>query len=150
MCALKGDSRINIPKITVCCHIGLLVSTELQGCCCHLQGHKTPHKLGCMSVQEKPAPAAGGLSSTACSAWKPAAECLSCESGHLLLGAVILGQTSQQLRQSAAPGKHSAVPHGYPPAPRRQLYRLTVIKLHSLALLSWTYRLRALSIKAVS
>jgi len=62
--------------------------------------------LGHMTVQVQPEIAAGALSSSACSAWRPAAVCLSRISACLLPAAATAGCLSQLWQREAHADAH--------------------------------------------
>jgi hypothetical protein len=84
-------------------------------CYLDLEEHSTLHMLGHTTVQVQPETAAGGLSSSACSAWRPAAVCLSHISVCLLPGAATAGCLSQLWQREAHADEHFVALHSLRP-----------------------------------
>lgn len=84
-------------------------------CCLALQDHRKLRMLGHMTEQVQPETAAGALSSSACSAWRPATACLSRRSVCLLPAAATASCWSQLWQREAHADAHSVALHSPPP-----------------------------------
>ena len=96
-------------------HLPVLFIAVWPPCYLALQHHRKLHTLAHMTVQVEPETAAGALSSSACSVWRPATACLSRISACLLPAAATASCLSQLWQREAHAGAYFAALHSLPP-----------------------------------